>query len=33
MLYESDYKIELDSFVKPTYMWLFIGHMLAAGKP
>ena len=33
VLYESDNGIELDCFLKLTYMWLFIGHMLAAGKP
>ena len=33
VLYESDNGVELDSFLKPTYMWLFIRHMLAAGKP
>ena len=33
MLYERDNRIELNSFLKPTYMWLFIGHVLAAGKP
>ena len=32
VLYESDNGVELDSFLKPTYMWLFIRHMLAAGK-
>ena len=33
VLYESDNGVELDYFLKLTYMWLFIGHMLAAGKP
>ena len=33
VLYESDNRVELDSFLKPTYMWLFMRHMLAAGKP
>ena len=33
VLYESDNRVELDYFLKLTYMWLFIGHMLAAGKP
>ena len=33
VLCESDNGVELDSFLKPTYMWLFIRHMLAAGKP
>ena len=33
MLYESDNGVELDYFLKLIYMWLFIGHMLAAGKP
>ena len=32
VLYESDNGIELDYFLKQTYMWLFIRHMLAAGK-
>ena len=32
VLYESDNGVELDSFLKPTYMWLFIRHMLVAGK-
>ena len=33
VLYESDNGVELDSFLKPTYMWLFIRHMLTTGKP
>ena len=33
VLYESDKWVELDSFLNPTYMWLFIRHMLTAGKP
>ena len=33
VLYESDNVVELDSFLKPTYMWLFMRHMLATGKP
>ena len=33
MLYESDNELKFDFFLKPIYMWLFIGHMLAAGKP
>ena len=33
VLYESDSGVELDSFLKSTYMWLLIRHMLAAGKP
>ena len=33
VLHESDNGVELDYFLKLTYMWLFIGHMLAAGKP
>ena len=32
VLYESDNGVELDSFLKQTYMWLFNRHMLAAGK-
>ena len=32
VLYENDNGIEIDHFLKLTYMWLFIGHMLAAGK-
>ena len=30
---ESDNGVELDYFLKLIYMWLFIRHMLAAGKP
>ena len=33
VLFESDKGVELDYFLKLTYMWLFIRHMLAAGKP
>ena len=33
VLYESDNGVELYSFLKPTYMWLFIRHMVAVGKP
>ena len=33
VLHESNNGVELDYFLKLTYMWLFIGHMLAAGKP
>ena len=33
VLYESDNGVELDYFLKLTYIWLFIRHMLAAGKP
>ena len=33
VLYESDNGVELDPFLKPTYLWLFIRHTLAASKP
>ena len=33
VLYESVNGVELDYFLKPTFMWLFIRHMLASGKP
>ena len=32
VLYKNDKGIKLDSCLKPAYMWLFTGHILAAGK-
>ena len=31
VLYESDNGVKSDFFSQTIYMWLFIGHMLAAG--
>ena len=33
VLYKNDKGIKLDFCLKTAYMWLFIGHEMAAGKP